>query len=132
MKQRHVSLIMIGIFALALVALIRAQTERYSGTLTVDNATARKIAVGAFCVGNTGGHDGCTNAAGDVSTNDLYLRCETNSIRFWTDGSVPTATTGQLLAIGTPLLLHGHSQVINFTAIATAGSAVCPFSIGRP
>src|ERR1700730_5958650 len=48
------------------------------------------------------------------------IQCEGNNVRYWDDGTVPTATVGMLLAVGgNPLLYAGNLATIRFIQVAT-------------
>ena len=59
------------------------------------------------------------------------LTVETDQIRWWADGSTPTATWGHLSNIGDVIELHGANQIINFSAIRVSGNALLQVSYGR-
>lgn len=49
---------------------------------------------------------------------------ESNAIRFRTDGSAPTTTSGILVPAGTSIELDGAWEIQHFQAISTSGVAV--------
>ena len=56
----------------------------------------------------------------------LDLRVETGplesgQVRYWYDGTAPTATVGQLLEIGDRLVIEGLDSIVGFRAIRTGG-----------
>jgi hypothetical protein len=50
------------------------------------------------------------------------LTAETAQMRFWLDGTEPTATQGHVLEAGDMLVLEGASVLAGFKAIRTTGS----------
>jgi len=58
-----------------------------------------------------------------VPANGAILSVETAPIRYWTDGTTPTATTGHLAEVGDVVELHSRGEVRNFSAIRTGGTS---------
>lgn len=57
---------------------------------------------------------------------------ETAPIRFWIDGSTPTASQGHLAQPGAEITLESHAEVKNFLAIrSTATSATAEVTVLR-
>lgn len=52
-----------------------------------------------------------------------FITVEDDNIRYWVDGSVPTATEGHLVASTGGLLLDSASQLANFKVIAATSTA---------
>lgn len=46
-----------------------------------------------------------------------FISTETESIRFWIDGSTPTSSSGHLAVAGSVIILSDRNQLINFRAI---------------
>jgi hypothetical protein len=104
---------------LAGVALSPAngQTIRYHETLTpVTNAVAQSL----------------TTCVADVAVNFAYVSVETTDVRWWDDGTAPTAATGHLASVGRTLTITGHTNVVNFAVISTGANATVVASCGRP
>jgi hypothetical protein len=58
------------------------------------------------------------------------LRPATGEIAYTFDGTVPTATNGNFLEPGDPLILPGHDRLVRFRAIrtgATSGTLDCNY-----
>jgi hypothetical protein len=67
-------------------------------------------------------------------TESIRITVETNPIRFWTDGTVPTTTTGQILDVGTyeinydPLLLAAFKFI---NTVAGASTVTITWNVGQ-
>lgn len=46
---------------------------------------------------------------------------ESGQVRYWVDGSVPTATVGHILNVGDSLVVDTPQEIANFLAIRTGG-----------
>ena len=56
---------------------------------------------------------------------------ETNSIRYWLDGTVPTSTVGHLIPTAGSFTLSGRGEVLQFRMIGASGTASVPVSCSR-
>ena len=56
-----------------------------------------------------------------VHAEGAIITVETAPIRYWTDGTVPTAANGHLLNVGDVLELTSRGEVRNFSAIRSTG-----------
>jgi hypothetical protein len=45
------------------------------------------------------------------------MTLETGQIRYWSDGTDPTATVGRIVEIGNIIILNSAAQIANFNAI---------------
>ena len=54
----------------------------------------------------------------------IFLTCEDNNIRFLTEGSTATSTTGHKLLKNQSLTITGHNNIRNFNAICISGDGV--------
>ena len=73
---------------------------------------------------------GLTAANIKVNTVRVYCTLETAQIRFRTDGTNPTASTGHLLETGAALELYSYDDISKFKAIrtgATSGALQCSY-----
>lgn len=59
---------------------------------------------------------GCT-AATSVEASRAEMTLETAAIRMWDDGTAPTASVGELVQIGSRIILKSPIQITNFKAI---------------
>ena len=58
-----------------------------------------------------------------VGAIQAYISVETASIRYWLDGSAPTATQGILLEKGDAVALQSSEEIAGFLAIAVSDAA---------
>lgn len=73
---------------------------------------------------------GLTAANIKADTTRVYCTLETAQIRFRTDGTAPTSTTGHLLESGAALELYSYDDIVKFKAIrtgATSGALKCSY-----
>jgi hypothetical protein len=68
----------------------------------------------------TGAAIGFTNVPSRCS--EVLVICETNDVRFRTDGTDPTSTTGMVLEAGQNILLTGWTNISRFKAIAVSAT----------
>lgn len=68
----------------------------------------------------TGAAVGFTNVP--PRCNEVLVICETNDMRFRTDGTDPTAANGMLLETGQNILLTGWQNISRFKAIAVSAT----------
>lgn len=57
--------------------------------------------------------------------------CEVAPVRYWVDGTAPSATVGKLLNVGDQLVITGHDNLVNFHAFAQAASGTLNVEYGR-
>jgi len=69
-------------------------------------------------------------AATYLNSRHALITVETVPIRFWKDGSTPTATQGHLCEPGAVIPLANQDQIRKFRAIAPAGTATLMVSYG--
>lgn len=55
--------------------------------------------------------------------NYALITVETDAVRFWLDGSAPTASVGHLLNVGDSVLLEGRAEVDRFRVIRVTADA---------
>ena len=55
--------------------------------------------------------------------NYAFITVETDAVRFWLDGSTPTASAGHKLAAGDTLILNGRDEVDKFRVIRVTTNA---------
>ena len=60
-----------------------------------------------------------------------HITCETNPVRYWLDGTTPTATVGHRLEVGGVLDLDSHHQLVNVLFIAVGADGVLRASYGE-
>ena len=66
-----------------------------------------------------------------ANSNRAFITCETAAVRFWLDGSTPSASVGHLLEPGDVLLLDSRAQIAAFRAYRRdATSATLRISLG--
>ena len=61
-----------------------------------------------------------------------FVTAESGQMRYWVDGSTPTASEGHLLEVGANVELRGVNTVANFRAIRTGGSSgslMCSYGV---
>lgn len=73
------------------------------------------LTVGAAAVG-------LTIPSTKPAPNWAHITVETQSIRYWVDGSTPTAAEGHLVAAGGSIDLSGNDEVRKFSAIRATGA----------
>lgn len=59
-----------------------------------------------------------------------FVTVESNSIRFWVDGSTPTTTEGHLAEAGDTIRLEGVDEIRKFLAIRVSADAVIQATFG--
>lgn len=83
----------------------------------------------ALTIDNTVGGIALTRPAG---TQKASVQVFTAPIRFWTDGTAPTATTGHRADINDMILLKSPEEVLNFRGIReTSVSATAEITYDR-
>lgn len=65
------------------------------------------------------------------SPNRAVVTVESNSIRFWVDGSTPTSANGHLAEAGDVITLEGAEEVNDFRAIRVSADATVQATFGR-
>ena len=108
---------LLGALLLVLAGVLPAHAEVLPCPPTGLRAVAHEvIQVGAVAVGFTPAQLTRNVVAAYVST-------ETDTIRYWEDGTTPTATVGHALVAGTSFYVCG-SAMVKFLAISKNGGAV--------
>jgi hypothetical protein len=79
-------------------------------------AASESLSVAGTAVGFT--------AATRGGANNAFVVVEGGSVRFWADGTTPTATVGAVLNHGDTLELDDGEQVTQFLAISKDGATV--------
>jgi hypothetical protein len=70
--------------------------------------------------------------SGTVGTRDhAHITCEDNPVRYWLDGTSPTATVGHRLEVGGVLDLDSSDQLANVSFFAVGADAVLRASYGE-
>ncbi len=87
------------------------------------------IPVSAVAIGFTAGKLNPTAPA--IRAEKVILSVEDDSIRWWADGSTPTATEGHLIAAGGMFELDGPETLKNFRAIRVTTDAQLMVSLMR-
>ncbi|KKM75083.1 hypothetical protein LCGC14_1393900 [marine sediment metagenome] len=73
---------------------------------------------------------GLTDATFETRTH-AHITCEDNPVRYWLDGTSPTATVGHRLEVGGVLDLDSHHQLVNVLFIAVGADGVLRASYGE-
>ncbi|KKK70706.1 hypothetical protein LCGC14_2921260, partial [marine sediment metagenome] len=60
-----------------------------------------------------------------------HITCETNPVRYWLDGTSPTATVGHRLEVGGVLDLDSSDQLANVSFFAVGADGVLRASYGE-
>ncbi|KKL18873.1 hypothetical protein LCGC14_2471190 [marine sediment metagenome] len=60
-----------------------------------------------------------------------HITCEDNPVRYWLDGSSPTATVGHRLEVGGVLDLDSTDQLVSVLFIAVGADGVLRASFGE-
>lgn len=82
------------------------------------SSTSVALSVGAVAVGFTSPPAGATIAMGQVLEND---------VRYWVDGSTPTAIEGFLARKNGRIVLRGYAEISGFKAAAPGSTAKLQF-----
>lgn len=78
------------------------------------------ITVGIAAVGFTAAK---LNPANQGRTEKVFVSVETDSIRWWADGSTPTSSEGHLFTAGQSFEISGAETLKNFQAIRVTNDA---------
>jgi hypothetical protein len=66
-----------------------------------------------------------------LSADQATITCETDAVRYWADGSIPTASVGHVLAAAGALLLYGQQAIQNFRVIRVTNDATLSITYSR-
>lgn len=64
------------------------------------------------------------------AANCAVITVETDQVRFWVDGSTPTASVGHLLNVGDELELRGGDELTKFRVIRVTADATLQVTYG--
>jgi len=122
-----VAIVALLAFGCSMCALLQAQTIRAHQIIAPAGA-----AIGFTITDGGLTCNGACPTGTAIAINSAIITVESQAVRWWDDGSVPTAAVGHLAPIGTTITLSGHTNVVNFLAIATTGTSSLVGSFGRP
>ena len=74
---------------------------------------------------------GLTDATFGSDRTHAHITCEDNPVRYWLDGTTPTATVGHRLEVGGILDLDSHHQLVNVLFIAVGADSILRASFGE-
>ena len=61
--------------------------------------------------------------SGEPPAQKVVFYVETAQVRYWTDGSAPTASVGIIADVGDIIAVEGSSDIAGFRAIRTGGTS---------
>lgn len=98
----------------------------------IAHAEIKTLLYESISVGTSSAKTGTSTLSASVydsyrSIKALYT-IELNNVRYRTDGTAPTTTEGHLLYVGDVLTVTGISDIRNFQAIGTVGTATIKVS----
>ena len=58
-----------------------------------------------------------------AAAQSAIIQAQVDGVRFWLDGSVPTAAEGQMLAVNTSIIITCREDLLNFKAFRITNDA---------
>jgi len=105
--------------ALALPSVSNAQECIIGNVRGIDPLDKEELTIGVAASGFTDGT--IKQAAGNAAV--AVVTVEDDQIRYWVDGSTPTASSGHLAESGTSFTICGLNSIDNFSAIRVTTDA---------
>ena len=95
---------------IGLVVLVASVASAQSFVISHESLTIANTAVGISAAVHT---------VSDQKVSKCVGRLETAQVRYWSDGTAPTASVGILLEVGDVITLNNWATIKNFRAIRT-------------
>jgi hypothetical protein len=126
--MKKLLLLFVLLAALMLPSILHAQGCFTGSVRGIEPLANESITVSTVAIGFTSGT--IQQAAGNAHIASVTV--ETDSIRFWVDGTNPTSSVGHEIAADAGFLVCGLNSIINFRAIRSgAGDATLRVSYFR-
>jgi len=117
--MKKIFFLFVLVAALMLPSILGAQQCFIGNVRGIEPLDHDELTIGAVASGFTAGT--IQQAAGNAHI--AVVTIETDEIRYWTDGTTPTGSSGHLAAAGSSFLVCGLNSLKNFLAIRVTTDA---------